>query len=60
MAKAKLSKLIESPRGAIDGLAFREMSDGSIVVRKAPTCKKRRATSDPEPALSCLPSTELI
>jgi hypothetical protein len=44
MAKAKLSKLIESLRGEIDGLVFREMPDGSIVVSKVPTHKKRTAT----------------
>jgi hypothetical protein len=44
MAKAKLSKLIESLRGEIDGLVFREMPDGSIVVSKVPTRKKRKAT----------------
>ena len=44
MAKAKLSKLIESLRGEIDGLVFREMPDGSIVVSKVPRRKKRKAT----------------
>ena len=44
MAKAKLSKLIESLQGEIDGLVFREMPDGSIVVSKVPRRKKRKAT----------------
>jgi hypothetical protein len=44
MAKARISKLIESLRGEIDGLVFREMPDGSIVVSKVPTRKKRKAT----------------
>jgi hypothetical protein len=44
MAKAKISKLIASLRGEIDGLVFREMPDGSIVVSKVPTRKKRKAT----------------
>jgi hypothetical protein len=44
MAKAKLNKLIESLRGEIDGLVFREMPDGSIVVNKVPKRKKRKAT----------------
>jgi len=45
MAKAKLSKLIEELHGEIDGLVFREMPDGSIVVSKVPKRKKRNATS---------------
>ncbi len=44
MAKAKLSKLIESLQGEIDGLVFREMPDWSIVVSKVPKRKKRKAT----------------
>jgi len=44
MAKAKLSKLIEELRGEIDGLIFRQMPDGSIVVSRAPNYKKRKAT----------------
>jgi hypothetical protein len=44
MAKAKLSKLIESLRGEIDGLVFREMPNGTIVVSKVPRRKKRKAT----------------
>lgn len=44
MAKAKLSKIIASLRGEIDGLVFREMPDGSIVVSKVPRRKKRNAT----------------
>ena len=45
MAKAKLSKLIEELHGEIDGLVFREMPDGSIVVSKVPRRKKRKATT---------------
>ena len=44
MAKAKLSKLLEELRGEIDGLVFRQMPDGSIVVSRAPKRKKRKAT----------------
>jgi hypothetical protein len=44
MAKAKLNKLLEGLRGEIDGLIFREMPDGSIVVSRAPKRKKRKAT----------------
>jgi hypothetical protein len=44
MAKAKLSKLIEELHGEIDGLVFREMPDGSIVVSKVPERKKKKAT----------------
>jgi hypothetical protein len=44
MAKARLSKIIEALRGEIDGLVFREMPDGSIVVSKVPRRKKRKAT----------------
>jgi hypothetical protein len=45
MAKVRISKLIESLRGEIDGLVFREMPDGSIVVSKVPRRKKRKATA---------------
>lgn len=45
MAKAKISKLLEELRGEIDGLVFRQMPDGSIVVSKAPKRKKRKATA---------------
>jgi hypothetical protein len=48
MAKAKFNKLIKALRGEIDGLVFREMPDGSIVVSKAPTRKKRKATQRQE------------
>ena len=44
MAKAKISKLLEELRGEIDGLVFREMPDGSIVVSRVPKPKKRKAT----------------
>ncbi len=44
MAKVKINKLIAELRGEIDGLIFRQMPDGSIVVSKAPKRKKRKAT----------------
>jgi hypothetical protein len=44
MAKVKLNALIQSLRGQIDGMVFREMPDGSIVVSKVPRRKKRNAT----------------
>ncbi len=44
MAKAKLNQLIQALHGEIDGLVFREMPDGSIVVSKVPKRKKRKAT----------------
>jgi hypothetical protein len=44
MAKVKLNKIIKSLRGEIDGLVFREMPDGTIIVSKAPKRKKRKAT----------------
>src|SRR5512141_1456256 len=44
MAKAKIAKILEELRGEIDGLVFREMPDGSIVVSKVPRRKKRKAT----------------
>ena len=49
MAKAKLNKLIEALHGEIDGLVFREMPDGSIVVSKVPRRKKRKATPPRKP-----------
>ena len=44
MAKVKINKLIAELRGEIDGLIFRQMPDGSIVVSRAPKRKKRKAT----------------
>ena len=43
MAKADLNKLVNSLRGRVGDLVFRQMPDGSIVVSSAPK-KKRRSS----------------
>jgi hypothetical protein len=43
MAKADLNKLVQSLRGRVGDLVFRQMPDGSIVVSSAPK-KKRRSS----------------
>ena len=44
MAKVDLNKLIQSIHGKVGDLVFREMPDGSIVVSKVPTRKKKKGT----------------
>ena len=44
MAKLKNNKLLKGLRGKVGGLVFRLMPDGSTVVSRAPTRKKKKGT----------------
>jgi hypothetical protein len=44
MAKLKNDKLLKGLRGKVGGLVFRLMPDGSTVVSKAPTRRKKKGT----------------
>jgi hypothetical protein len=44
MAKLKNNKLLKGLRGKVGGLVFRLMPDGSTVVSKAPTRRKKKGT----------------
>ncbi len=48
MAKLKKNELLKGLRGKVGGLVFRLMPDGSTVVSRAPTRKKKKGTPAPE------------